>query len=100
MGSAEDTLVKAVVLEVVIDLVSDDLVNTRELLLEDSDDLINNDNIVGESVALIHEPSPVSIAIVLNLLDLGLTVSACLLALLLITNGEDKIVLELTKILL
>ncbi len=100
MGSAEDTLVKAVVLEVVIDLVSDDLVNTRELLLEDSDNLINKDNIVSESVALIHEPSPMSITVSLNLLDLGLAVTACLLALLLIANGEDKIVLKLTKIFL
>lgn len=99
LGSSEDTLVEAVVLEVVINLVSDDLVNTRELLLEESDDLINGDNIVGKSVALVHEPSPVRVAVGLNLFDLGPAVGARLLALTLITEGKDKIVLELTEVL-
>jgi hypothetical protein len=76
-------------------LVSDDVINTLELLEEDGDDLINNFDVISESVDLRHVPISVLLELNLSLLNGGNGVFPGLFSLSFHVKGEDDVVLEL-----
>jgi len=101
VGVSEHTLGESWVINdgnLIILLVSDDVIDTLELLEEDGDDLINNLDVISESIDLRHVPVSVLLELNLSLLDGGNGVLPGLVGSVLHLLGKDDIVLELSGI--
>jgi len=100
-GVSEHTLGESVIInghDFVILLVSDDVINTLEFLEEDGNDLINNFDVVSESIDLRHVPVSVLLELNLSLLNSGDGILPSSLGSGFHVLGEDDIVLELSGI--
>jgi len=101
VGVSEHTLRESWVINdgnLIILLVSDDVIDTLELLEEDGDDLIDNLDVISESLDLRHVPVSVLLELNLSLLDGGNGVLPGLVGSVLHLLGKDDIVLELSGI--
>jgi hypothetical protein len=95
---SEHTLGESLVINdtsLIILLVSDDVINTLELLEEDGDNLINDLDVISESIDLRHVPVSVLLELNLSLLNSSDGVLPSLLSLSFHLLGKDEIVLEL-----